>query len=70
MRLSAGYITSWRNVVAVGGVASVINAVGSNAITGNSMQTMIFYLIGDIMGMLVLITATMLFFRMLRKAGI
>lgn len=70
MRLSAGYTTNWRNVLAVGCAASLVNAIGTNAIAGNSVEIMVVYLIGDIVGMIVLIILAMLFFRFLRKAGL
>ena len=70
IRLGAGYITNWKNVILVGCAASVINAVGVSVMAGNSIKIMLFYLFGDIMGMLVLFAAAMIFFRNLRKLGL
>lgn len=66
LRMKAGYVAPWRDILLVGAVASAINAFGANLIVQNSMETMLFYLFGDVMGMIVLFMILILIFRIVR----
>lgn len=69
LRLRPGYVARWHLVLLVGALASVINAVGTNLIAGNPPETMLFFLVGDILGMIALFIVLMLVFRVLRRRG-
>lgn len=66
LRMKAGYVAPWRDILLVGAVASAINAFGANLIVQNSMETMLFYLFGDVMGMIALFMILILIFRVVR----
>ena len=69
LRLQSGKIANWKDVVLVGCFASVISAVGANLFAGNDLATTSLYLIGDIVGMLVLLLGLMIIFRIMRHLG-
>lgn len=69
LRVKDGYIAPWRAVLLVGSLASTINALGTNLILGNAIQTTLQYLIGDISGMVALFVVLMLLFRYERMAA-
>ena len=69
LRLQSSKIANWKDVVLVGCFASVISAVGANLFAGNDLATMSLYLIGDIVGMLVLLLGLMIIFRIMRQLG-
>ncbi len=69
LRLRPGFRAPWRSVLLVGALASVINAIGSNLIVQNPVDVMLGYLVGDILGMIVLFLMTMFLFSALRRAG-
>ena len=70
LRLRPGYVARWNVGLLVGAVASLINAVGVNLIVGNPTSTMLFYLVGDILGMIALFLLLMLVFRAMRRMGV
>ena len=69
LRLRAGHVARWHIVLLVGAVASLVNAVGTNLIVGNPVSTMLYYLVGDILGMIALFLILMLAFRGMRRFG-
>lgn len=69
LRLRPEFRAPWRSVLQVGALASVINAIGTNLIVQNPADVMIGYLIGDILGMIMLFLMAMVLFSCLRRAG-
>lgn len=69
LRPRDGFRVPWRGVILVGAIASVINAVAANLVVRNPPEVMLGYLLGDVLGMIVLFLCAMLFFRGLRLAG-
>jgi hypothetical protein len=66
LRLKAGYVAPWKDILLVGAIGSVVNAFGANLIVQNSIDTMLFYLLGDVLGMIVLFLVLILVFRLAR----
>lgn len=69
LRLQTGWRAPWRSVLLVGALGSFINAIGANLIVQNPVEVMLGFLIGDIIGMMVLFLTLMLLFSGLRRAG-
>lgn len=69
LRLSPGFRAPWRSVLQVGALASLINAIGTNLIVQNPADVMIGYLVGDVLGMILLFLMAMFLFSGLRRAG-
>lgn len=69
LRLRPEFRAPWRSVLQVGALASVINAIGTNLIVQNPADVMIGYLVGDILGMILLFLMAMILFSALRRAG-
>lgn len=69
LRLRAGFRAPWRSILLVGALASLINAIGANLVVQNPPEVMLGYLVGDILGMVVLFLMAMLLFSGLRRAG-
>lgn len=53
----------------VGGLASAVNAVCTNLLAQNSFETILYYLLGDVLGMLALFVALMFAFKFARRFG-
>lgn len=70
LRLRPGYIAPWRDVVLVGGLASLVNSVCSNLLAQNTFETVLYYLLGDVLGMLALFIMLMLTFKLARRFGL
>ena len=60
---------NWRDVMLVGGSASVLNAVGTAVFFGNDFVTMSVRFLGDLTGMVTSTYILMLIFRLARKRG-
>ena len=69
LRLRAGFRAPWRSILLVGALASLINAIGANLVVQNPPEVMLGYLVGDILGMILLFLVVMLIFRGLRRVG-
>lgn len=70
LRLRPGYIAPWKDVLLVGALASGVNAVCSNFLAQNSLDRILYYLLGDVLGMLTLFVALMLAFKAARRFGL
>jgi hypothetical protein len=60
---------NWRDVMLVGGAASVLNAAGTAVFFGNDLMTMSARFLGDLTGMIVSTYILMLIFRFARLRG-
>ena len=69
LRLRPGYLAPWKDVLLVGALASVVNAVGTNLLAQNSIETALFYLWGDVLGMIMVFVGLMLTFKTARRFG-
>lgn len=67
LRLRPGYLTSWKNVISVGVLASFVNSVGTNLAYENDIKHVAAYFVGDVIGMIALMLLMMLAFRAVRK---
>ncbi len=60
---------NWRDVMLVGGAASILNAGGTAVFFGNDVATMSARFVGDLTGMVVSTYILMLIFRLVRQNG-
>lgn len=70
LRLRPGYIAPWKDVLLVGALASAMNAVFTNFLAQNPLDTILYYLLGDVLGMLTLFVALMFTFKFARRFGV
>lgn len=69
LRLRPGYLAPWKDVLLVGALASGVNAVATNLLAQNTTDTMLFYLLGDVLGMITVFVVLMLSFKYARRFG-
>jgi hypothetical protein len=62
-------LTSWREIILAGSLASILNVFGTTLFYGHSLVATSAYLIGDIGGMIMALLAMMLIFRWIRRAA-
>lgn len=65
-RYSKSEVASWRQILIAGGVASLINVVGTSTFYGFDSMSSFAYFIGDLGGLLAMLVILMMWFRLRR----